>query len=100
RVQFRIGLGTRQVSNVRGMQTGFDLQYGFDVFWGKPFVSTVLLNVGNVGDAVVGQARVTFGAVIDRTEIFVGYEHTALSSRDALNQDKLGGPLIGVRVWM
>jgi hypothetical protein len=103
RVQFRTGLGYRQWTGLSSTTAfGADLMYGFDVFWGRPLVTSVTLDVGNLGAAVVAEARGTLGAMLGSVEIFAGYDHMAIegTTSSLAAGVGLGGPLLGLRAWL
>jgi len=62
----------------------------------------VNFDIGSLGDAVVLQIRGTLGVIIGRAEIFAGYDHVAMKS--TIDQRSpgvgLGGPVLGLRVWL
>jgi hypothetical protein len=97
-VQFRTGAGYRQWSDSHGTELGVDLFYGIDVFWGRPLTTSMDVHVGNLSDAAVVQFRGTMGILIGRAEILAGYDHLAVQGRTA--DAALGGPLLGLRLWL
>jgi hypothetical protein len=101
-VQFRTGIGYRQWTGSNGAAFGIDTMYGFDVFWGPPLVSSVTLDLGTLGAALVAEARATLGVSLGPVEIFAGYDHVAIQGAVSTVRGGvgLGGPLLGVRAWL
>ena len=72
---------------------GPNLTSSIDVFPGRLFVVSGRVDLGRVGHAPVVAARGTAGLMLQRFEVFGGYELVRLGDRS------LRGPIMGVRVW-
>ena len=92
-VQFRTGLGYQQYNGEMGAAPGIDLLYGFEAQLGAHLILGVSGNLGSAGHAFVGQVRGSLGVMIDRFEIYAGYDHISIGTVP------LGGPAAGIRAW-
>jgi hypothetical protein len=97
-IQLRLGGGGRHFQDAAGGMFGLDVLFGMDVFPGAPLVITVEGGVGFVGQAIVAQVRGTIGATVDSFEIYGGYDYEGLLA-GGVHVD-LGGPMIGLRLWL
>ena len=97
-IQLRLGGGGRHFQDAAGGVFGLDVLLGIDIFPGSPLVITIEGGVGFVGQAIVAQVRGTIGAMVDRFEIYAGYDSEGLLA-DGTHVD-LGGPMLGVRTWL
>lgn len=77
---------------------GIDLYYGFDWFLVEPIVFSLNAEIGGLGEAARFGFQGSIGAMLGRTEIFLGWEHFVLA-REA-QAIELGGPQVGVRLWL
>jgi hypothetical protein len=93
-VQFRTGLGYQQFADAMGVEPGFDFSYGFDAQLGARLILGISGNLGSAGHAFVGQVRGSLGIMIDRFEIYAGYDHISIGDVP------LGGPAAGIRAWL
>ncbi|HEY6879507.1 MAG TPA: hypothetical protein VI299_15880 [Polyangiales bacterium] len=96
RYDFRTGLGLRMFA-LDAPRLGIDILYGVDTYLGPNIVWRMELHLGSAGDAFVGQARSTIGAMLHRFELYAGYDHTAYINADG--RAALGGPIAGLRAW-
>lgn len=95
RAELRSGFGARlYVGDV--VRAGFDVFYGIDGYFARRGIVRVDLHGGSLGRAFVGEARLTLGVMVRRTELYAGYDHTAFFGETA---SRLGGPIAGVRTW-
>lgn len=96
RVDFRTGIGMRAFAYER-VQLGFDLLYAIDGYIARNMVLRIDLHVGSLANAVVGQARATFGVMVQRTELYAGWDQTGIAGPES--SARLGGPVAGMRTW-
>lgn len=102
-VQFRTGIGYQHWFEDQESQSeealtvaerhrpGFQFHYGFDAYPGRPVTLSGEARVGNLGAALVLEARGTLGAALGPVELFGGYQALNIGGIG------LGGPLVGVR---
>jgi len=93
RAQFRVGVGTRFLADRHDADAGINVVYGADFFPFKPVVISTLVDGGTLGSAGVFHARGTWGVMLQRWELFGGYDYLRIGSVD------LQGPVLGLRVW-
>jgi|GEM_PF-1161774 len=96
--EVRVGGGFRHWQDHFGGEYGFDLGLSFDVYPIEPLIVSGELAVGMLGASVVILARTEVGIMIDSTELFIGYHYEALATQSSYVD--LGGPMLGVRVWL
>jgi hypothetical protein len=95
RADFRTGIGVRLfVFDI--VQAGVDLLYAVDTYLGRRAIGRVEFHLGTLGDALTGQARATLGVMVERFELYAGYDHTAVWGEGTA---RLGGPVLGFRGW-
>lgn len=101
RVVWRVGLGTRYMldgrtpgEGHREYALGWNFNTSLDAFPCKPFVISARLDRGTLYHAAVWRARATVGVVRQRFELYAGYEHTQIE------RVALGGPAVGLRLWL
>lgn len=92
-MQMRTGLGVRVLADDSGSDVGFNLTYGADITCRKPFVSSLTLDAGSVGDAGLFHFRGTLGVLLQRWELFGGYDFFRIGTTN------LQGPMAGLRLW-
>lgn len=76
---------------------GVDFYYGFDWFLVEPIVFSMNAEIGGLGKAFRFGFQGSMGALIGRTEIYLGWEHFVLAREEVV---ELGGPQAGVRIWL
>jgi len=98
-VQFRTGAGLRHWGDAQGNVFGWDLLYGFDIFWGAhgPVTTSVELTGGSLGAGGVFEPRGTLGVMLGRAEIYAGYD--AMWVFGGGPAAYVGGPIAGVRAY-
>lgn len=96
--ELRLGAGFRHWQDHFGGEYGFDVGLSFDVYPVEPLIVSGELSVGMLGASVVLLARAEIGVMLDSTELFLGYHYEALATQSSYVD--LGGPLLGVRVWL
>jgi len=93
-LQFHTSFGAQHLIDEYGDLSGVDIAYGFDAFPGRPIVLSLEGALGNLGDAFAPRVRATLGMIRNRFELLAGYEHQWIGRED------LGGPFIGLRIWL
>ena len=98
--QFRTGVHILHWSYGGDPANGFAGSYGFDFFPGKPVIASVDLFLGVLGvgaaenHALFFNMRGTVGVALGRAEVYVGADLITI------DRVSLGGPLMGVRIWL
>lgn len=90
----RLGLGMRYMVDHVGSELGFDMLVGADLFVGSPFVVSLELTGGTLGDAVVFAPRAQLGVMLGRCEVFAAYEHVVIG------EVEFPTPMLGSRIWL
>ena len=93
-IQFRTGIGPRHLHDEDGWVHGVDVLYGFDLFPGSPVVLSAEGSLGGVGKAFAPGVRASLGVLIGRWELTAGWDHRWIG------RVSLGGPALGVRLWL
>ncbi|MEX1367617.1 MAG: hypothetical protein AB1Z98_31095 [Nannocystaceae bacterium] len=73
---------------------GWNASTSFDLFPAWPVVVSGRIDAGRLYQAFMGRARGTVGVMLWRMELYGGYEHTQVG------RVGLGGPTVGVRLWI
>ena len=73
---------------------GWNVNTSLDAFPIKPFVISARLDRGTLYLTPVWRARASVGIVRERFELYAGYEHTQIE------RIPLGGPTVGLRLWL
>ena len=94
RVQFRSGLGFNWLSDEIDTDIGFNFTYGADFFPAEPWVISAVIDWGRLGKASLFHGRVTVGLVLDRFEIYTGFDYYDVGGT------QLNGFIAGVGVWL
>jgi hypothetical protein len=101
RVVWRVGLGARYMLDARlpgpgprEYAMGWNVNTSIDAFPVRPFVISARLDRGTLYHTPVWRARATVGIVRERFELYAGYEHTQIE------RVALGGPALGLRLWL
>jgi hypothetical protein len=89
----RIGAGMRTLVDNAETNIGWNVTYGGDLFLAKPFVLTTTIDFGQIEQASVFESRSTIGVLLNRVEVFTGYEFLKIGGT------KLHGLIGGLRVW-
>jgi hypothetical protein len=87
------GFGLRVLDVGTATHCGYNFSVAADVFPRKPFVLSLQLDAGEVGDASLFRARGTVGVLYRGVEVFAGYDYLNIGGVD------LQGPLAGLRIW-
>ncbi len=93
RAEVRAGVGARLSTDRQATHGGFNLTYGIDVFPRQPWVVSTVFDVGSLGSAAVFHGRATVGVLLQRWEVFTGFDYLRIGSVDFY------GPVAGVRLW-
>jgi len=98
-VRFGGGLNTMIDGRVPGeghreYALGWNVTTSFDLFPAWPVVISARADVGRLYQAFMARGRASVGVMLWRMEIFGGYEHTQVG------RVALGGPLLGIRLWL
>lgn len=91
--QFRTGLGFNWLDDPIETNFGFNFTYGADFFPVKPWIVSSTIDLGTLGDAGLFRFRLTSGVVINRYEVYAGYEYLDIGSSE------ISSLVSGVRVW-
>lgn len=101
RLVWRLGLGARYMLDARlpgagprEYAAGWNVSTGLDAFPVRPFVISARVDRGTLYQTPVWRARATIGVVRERFELYAGYEHTQI------DRVALGGPALGLRLWL
>jgi hypothetical protein len=86
--------GVRYFGDGQAGEMGVDLGLGLDLFLGRPVVVSATLSGGNLGQALVADARIQVGVMLKRTELFAALEYLRIGPSN------LSTPLIGARFWL
>ncbi len=93
KVQMYAGLGANMFDDRYKNRWGFNFTYGADYFPCQPLVLSSVMDLGTLGDAGLFHLRGTVGVMLNRWEIFTGYDYLNIGGT------ALQGPLAGVRLW-
>lgn len=91
--ELRVGAGCRLATDNRQTDLGFNVHLGSDFYPIRPWVMSWSADFGNVGSAGVSHFRGTLGVMVRGVEIFTGYDFLRIEDT------RLQGPLVGVRLW-
>ena len=89
----RAGLGVNLLGDAFGSDAGFNMTAKADVFPAEPWVVSGEFDLGTIGDAEMFHAAGKIGLMLDRVELFGGYDY-----RD-IGGVALQGPMVGIQVW-
>ena len=76
-----------------GDDWGVNFHADADWFIRQPWVLSTVFDYGNVGNAAVTHVRGTVGLMLDRWEVFAGYDY------ECVGTVPIRGPVAGVRVY-
>lgn len=93
RAQFYSGLGFNWLDDPIDTNYGFNFTYGADFFPAKPWVVSSSIDWGTLGRAEQFRFRTTAGLMINRVEVFAGYEYLDI------DRTQLNTYVGGVAVW-
>ncbi len=93
RAQFYSGVGFNWLDDPINTDFGFNFTYGADFFPAKPWVVSSSIDWGTLGRAEQFRFRTTAGLMINRVEVFAGYEYLDI------DRTQLNTYVGGVAVW-
>jgi hypothetical protein len=91
--EFRTGLGLNWLDDATRADLGFNFIYAADFFPMKPWVVSATLDAGTLGRAALFRFRGTAGVMINRFELYTGYEYSDIE------RTHWNGLVGGVSVW-
>lgn len=78
----------------RDYALGWNVTGSVDLFPAWPVVISGRMDVGRLYRAWMGRARASLGVMLGRLEVYGGYEHTQVG------RIGMGGPTVGLRIWL
>lgn len=93
RYLIRAGLGANILGDAFGTDGGFNATAKVDLFPAQPLVLSGELDLGTIGDAELFHVSGKAGLMLDRFEIFGGYDYRTIGGVP------LKGAMIGLQVW-
>ena len=93
RAQFRTGLGLNWLDDPIDTDFGFNFTYGADFFPARPWILSATLDWGTLGSAELFRFRTSVGLIIDRCEVYSGYEYLDI------DDSQINALMGGVRIW-
>lgn len=93
-VHFHYGGGVLYWNNGGQAATGGYGSYGIDFFPTSPVIISTVAKVGGLGGEWYFDLRGTAGVSLGQIEAYVGYSHLRVGGVS------LGGPLMGIRMWL
>ena len=103
RAALYLGLGWRYLvdplAHGAALVNGFNSLLSLDVFPVRPIVLSAIAEGGNLGAAGFFHGRLTLGALVQRLEIFAGYDAVVFGTG---GEDPIvfHGPVVGIRGWL
>lgn len=91
--QFYTGIGLNWLADTGDFDAGFNFTYGADWFPTDPIVVSSSIDLGNLGGATLFRSRTTIGAMIDRFEIYSGFDYLNVEGVD------IPTGIAGLRLW-
>jgi hypothetical protein len=91
--EFRTGFGVNWLNDPHDTSFGFNWTYGADFFPCSPWIFSSSIDWGILGGAGLFHGRSTIGVIIDRFEVYTGYDYYDLG-RSGINS-----LVAGVRLW-
>lgn len=89
----RAGIGANILDDAFGTDSGFNVTAKADFFPAEPLVVSGEVDLGTIGEAEYFHAAGRVGVMLDRFELFTGYDYRSLGGVG------LQGTLFGVQVW-
>ncbi len=90
---WRIGAGINWFDSRSVSDAGLNATVKVDYFPVQPIILSGEVDYGRVGDAEMFHGSVSVGVILNRFEVFSGYDYRKIGPV------KLEGPLFGLRVW-
>ena len=91
--QFRTGIGFNWLDDPVATNYGFNFTYGADFYPRKPWIFSATIDWGNLGSAELFRFRTSAGLIIQRFEVYTGYEYLDVDN------SQFNGLVGGVRIW-
>jgi hypothetical protein len=91
--QFYSGIGLNWMADHGDGDAGFNFTYGGDWFPMRPLVVSSTIDWGTLGGATLFRSRTTVGAMIDRFEIYSGFDYLNVEGVD------IPTGIAGLRIW-
>lgn len=89
----RCGLGAAWLGDRRQTDGGVNFTLQADYLPRPPFVCSAEVDLGTLGKAETFHARGTAGLMLNRCELFGGYDFRRIGDVE------IAGPLLGLRIW-
>ena len=93
RAQFYSGIGFNWLDDPIDTNFGFNFTYGADFFPAKPWVVSSSIDWGNLGRAEQFRFRLTGGVMLNRVELYTGYEYLDI------DRTQLNAYVVGMGIW-
>lgn len=93
RAQFYSGVGFNWLDDPVDTNFGFNFTYGADFFPAKPWVVSSSIDWGNLGRAEQFRFRLTGGVMLNRVELYTGYEYLDI------DRTQLNAYVVGMGLW-
>jgi hypothetical protein len=91
--QFYTGIGLNWLTDGGDFDAGFNFTYGADWFPTDPLVVSSSIDLGNLGGATLFRSRTTIGVMIDRFEVYSGFDYLNVEGVD------IPTGIAGLRLW-
>ena len=91
--EWRIGLGMNWLDDRQQTDYGFNFTYGVDLYVHRPWITSLDIDWGTLGNTGLFRLRTTTGVVFWGLETYVGYEYLDIG------RTQTNSLLGGVRVW-
>ena len=91
--EWRIGLGMNWLDDRQRTDYGFNFTYGVDLYPRRPWITSLDIDWGTLGNTGLFRLRTTTGVVFWGLETYVGYEYLDIG------RTQTNSLLCGVRVW-
>lgn len=93
RAQFYSGIGFNWLDDPIDTNFGFNFTYGVDLFPARPWILSSSIDWGQLGHANQFRFRTTAGLMINRVEVFAGYEYLDI------DRTQINTYVAGVGIW-
>jgi hypothetical protein len=93
RAQFYTGVGFNWLDDPIDTDFGFNFTYGADFFPVRPWVVSSSIDWGSLGSAEQFRFRTTAGLMLNRVEVFAGYEYLDI------DRTQINTYVTGVGIW-
>ncbi|MGH7202519.1 MAG: hypothetical protein ACREJB_18075 [Planctomycetaceae bacterium] len=93
RLQFRAGGGANWRHDDGDTKLGYNATYAADLFIKLPWLISAEFDLGKLSDEDLFHGRVTGGFVLQRIEVYLGYDYSKIG------QDRTDGLVVGGGLW-